>query len=51
MASEMGAQFVIGCDAHAPEAVMQPQDADGFTAFLERNNISAGDNIIELAKL
>ncbi|MBO4440129.1 MAG: histidinol-phosphatase [Spirochaetaceae bacterium] len=48
MASEMGAQFVIGCDAHAPEAIMQPQDAAGFTAFLERNGISTGDNLIEL---
>ena len=51
MASEMGARFVIGCDAHAPEAVVQPESVPGFTAFLERNGISTGDNLIELAKL
>jgi histidinol-phosphatase (PHP family) len=48
MASAMGAKFVIGCDAHHPEDVMQPWQMDGLMEFLERNNIEFGDNVIEL---
>ena len=46
MASEMGARFVIGCDAHKPQAVIQPENAAGFTAFLERYGINTGDNML-----
>ncbi|SDH88200.1 histidinol-phosphatase (PHP family) [Pseudobutyrivibrio sp. 49] len=48
MASAMGAKFVIGCDAHHPEDVMQPWQMEDFVAFLERNNIEYGDNVVEL---
>ncbi len=46
MAAEMGARFVIGCDAHKPEAIMQPESAAGLTAFLERYGINTGDNLL-----
>ncbi|MBR5637263.1 MAG: histidinol-phosphatase [Pseudobutyrivibrio sp.] len=48
MASAMGAKFVIGCDAHIPVDVLQPEQMPDFTDFLERNNIEYGDNVIEL---
>lgn len=51
MASEMGASFVIGCDAHRPGVVMQPGDAPGLPEFLERNNIVIGDNIMKTIPL
>ena len=51
LASEMGARFIIGCDAHKPEAVIQPQSVDGLTDFLDRYGIKTGDNIIELKKI
>lgn len=48
MASKMGADFVIGCDAHKPEQVMQPEGLEGFMDFLKRNNIECGDNTVTL---
>ena len=48
MASAMGAKFDIGCDAHHPEDVMQPWQMQDFEAFLDKNNITYGDNIIKL---
>ncbi|MCR4567729.1 MAG: histidinol-phosphatase [Pseudobutyrivibrio sp.] len=48
MASEMGAKFVIGCDAHTPKDVLQPEATPAFVDFLKRNNIDVGDNIIKL---
>ena len=47
MASEMGASFIIGCDAHRPDVVRQPGDVPGLSEFLKRNNIDTGDNIVE----
>ncbi len=46
MASEMGAKFIMGCDAHKPEVVRQPETVPGLMDFLHRNNITIGDNII-----
>lgn len=51
MASEMGAKFIIGCDAHKPQAVLQPQVVPGFMAFLDQNGITVTDNLLELARL
>ena len=48
LASAMGADFVIGCDAHNPAHIMQPEDLPGFADFLKNNNIKFGDNVIEL---
>lgn len=48
MASEMGASFVIGCDAHRPDIVRQPENVPGLPEFLDRNNIKYGDNTVEL---
>ena len=47
LASEMGARFIIGCDAHKPELLKQPEDFPGFTDFLKRNKIEYGENLIE----
>ena len=46
MAQEMGADFVIGCDAHRPDVVRQPQQLEGFCEFLDKHNINYGDNIM-----
>jgi histidinol-phosphatase (PHP family) len=51
MASEMGASFIIGCDAHYPKDVRQPENLEGLTDFLERNGITWGDNILELRSI
>ncbi len=47
MASEMGAKFIIGCDAHTPKLLKQPENIPGFAEFLERNRIEYGDNFIK----
>lgn len=51
MASEMGASFVIGCDAHRPDVVRQPEDVPGLTDFLSRCDIHVGDNIVKVAPM
>ncbi|WP_294216962.1 histidinol-phosphatase [Pseudobutyrivibrio sp.] len=49
LAASMGAKFVIGCDAHNPVHVMQPNSVSGFIDFLNKNKIKPiQDNIIEL---
>ncbi|MCR5420706.1 MAG: histidinol-phosphatase [Lachnospiraceae bacterium] len=48
LASEMGADFIIGCDAHKPDVVRQPENLEGFTDFLKSNNIKYGDNTVKL---
>lgn len=45
MASKMGCKFVIGCDAHEPHLVMQPEALPGFMEFLDRNNINYSQDI------
>ncbi len=47
MASKMGAKFIIGCDAHTPKLLKQPDAFPGFTEFLSRNGIVPGDNLIK----
>ncbi len=51
MASEMGAKFVIGCDAHNPLDVRQPEDFPALMDFLKLHKIEYGDNKIELKPL
>ena len=48
MATEMGAKFVLGCDAHQPNMIRQAEDAPGLTAFLEKHHIDTGDNIVTI---
>ena len=36
LASAMGADFVIGCDAHVPSQILQPEEVPGFAALLEK---------------
>ncbi|MBR1622961.1 MAG: histidinol-phosphatase [Pseudobutyrivibrio sp.] len=48
LASMMGASFVLGCDAHNPVDVRQPNTNLELMAFLKQHGIEYGDNIIEL---
>ena len=51
MAAEYHPKFVIGCDAHKPELVRQPEHIEGLTDFLTRNGIECGDNVMELRSI
>lgn len=51
MAAEMGANFVIGCDAHTPKSIKQPENIVGFMDFLKSHNISFAENLVKLAEL
>ncbi len=46
MAVDMGAPIVIGCDAHIPWLVRQPENLEGFAEFLKQCDITPGDNIV-----
>ena len=48
MAAQMGAKFVIGCDAHKPQMLNQPEAVSGFMDFLHRYGINVTDNVINL---
>ncbi|MBO4731736.1 MAG: histidinol-phosphatase [Spirochaetaceae bacterium] len=48
MAAQMGAKFVIGCDAHKPQMLNQPESVPGFVDFLDKYGISPADNVINL---
>lgn len=48
LASDMGAKFIIGCDAHSKEAIRQPEDIPSLMNFFKRNNITLNDNKIKL---
>lgn len=50
LAVEEGCRFIIGCDAHDPDAIRQPEQEPGFMEFLERNHIQYSQNL-ELRKL
>ncbi|MCR5279210.1 MAG: histidinol-phosphatase [Lachnospiraceae bacterium] len=43
LASTMGAKFIIGCDAHKPGLLIQPDTIPGFADFLNRNGIVTTD--------
>jgi histidinol-phosphatase (PHP family) len=47
-AKEYAPRFVIGCDAHNPQMIKQPEGIPGLDDFLKRNDILYGDNIINL---
>ena len=51
LAKEMGASFIIGCDAHTPETVRQPEAVPGFMEFLDAHQITVGDNICNLKSI
>ena len=50
-AREFDPKFVIGCDAHKPGMIRQPESMPDFVDFLKRNRIEYGDNVISLRKL
>lgn len=51
LASEYKPRFIIGCDAHTPKIVRQPEHIEGFTEFLGKHGIDYGDNTVNLRKL
>lgn len=46
LAASMGAKFVIGCDAHNPAHVVQPESISGFNDFIHKNRITPIENNI-----
>ncbi len=50
-AKEYDPRFIIGCDAHKPEMIRQPESIPGFVDFLNRNKILYGDNVITLKEI
>lgn len=48
LASEMGASFIMGCDAHHPLCVRQPDSIPELMKFLDENHITVGDNVCKL---
>ena len=48
MAKELKPKFVMGCDAHIPELIRQPESAPGLSAFLAKHGIEYGDNVIDI---
>ncbi len=51
LASEMGASFVIGCDAHNPKIIAKPEEVPHFSDFLTKCDIRTGDNIVKIRPL
>lgn len=48
MATEMHPKFVLGCDAHQPYLVRQPEDVPGLPEFLKKHGIDCGDNFVTI---
>ena len=40
MVPEFGAKVILGCDAHYPELLTQPENIPGLVEFLERNKLT-----------
>lgn len=51
LASQKGASFIFGCDAHHPNHVMKPEAIPGLPEFLAKYHIEIGDNILPLKPL
>ncbi len=51
LASEYHPKYVIGCDAHTPKIVCQPEKIEGLVDFLNGNGIEYGDNIVNIVKV
>ncbi|MCR5823490.1 MAG: histidinol-phosphatase [Lachnospiraceae bacterium] len=50
-AKEFNPRFVLGCDAHKPMMIRQPEHAEGLVDFLRENGIEYGDNTIKLRRV
>ena len=48
LASAMKAKTVIGCDAHFPGLVTQPERVPGLMDFLQKHSIAVGDNLLSI---
>ncbi|MCR5627745.1 MAG: histidinol-phosphatase [Lachnospiraceae bacterium] len=46
-ASDMGARFIIGCDAHDPSVIVNPEDISLLYNFIKINDIKYGNNILQ----
>lgn len=51
LASQQGATFILGCDAHRPCDLQQPEDVPGMMEFLHQYHIHTGDNLLPLKNL
>lgn len=49
LASSLGSSFILGCDAHQPWLLAQPEEVSGLEEFLKRNQISYSQEL-ELRK-
>ncbi|MCR5121682.1 MAG: histidinol-phosphatase, partial [Ruminococcus sp.] len=49
MASEAGAEFIIGCDAHMPDMLVTPEGIPPLKRFLKNCGITVGDNVLDLS--
>ncbi len=45
MASKAGAPVILGIDAHSPEQIVQPEEVEGLTDFLDRCGITYNQEI------
>lgn len=45
IATEVGCDFVLGCDAHNPKDIMLPETVAKVDEFIKRNNITPLENI------
>ena len=49
LASRMGAKFILGCDAHNPKFIENPEDIEGLDDFVKLHNITLiKDNLLDI---
>lgn len=48
LAAEMGAEFIVGCDAHKPEMLVTTDGIPPLKRFLKGCGITVGDNVLDM---
>ena len=48
LAANSGARFVVGCDAHTSDMILNIEDVPELRRFLKRYDISIGDNVLKM---